>query len=193
MINIYLCKKKILQRLQNSIPQHCRIANFYLLILKSFIHKVSICLKIIIVGDSTDHGGYIIFGWPVHNVSAKPIARLGDQAVGEIPLAENGNFKLTLLPPTEAGDGTVPAIDSAAKVKSKVQFKQTGYDHQGSYHNDFVLASMLYSVVKIANTADGWKKWCVQNMQSVLTHLANIRPYSGLPSRPPQLKINANF
>lgn len=72
--------------------------------------------------------------------------------------AEKKQIKLKLLPPKEAGDGTVPSDYSAAKVKAKIHFKQTGYDHQGSYHNDLVLASMLYSVVKIANTADGWKK-----------------------------------
>jgi pimeloyl-ACP methyl ester carboxylesterase len=72
--------------------------------------------------------------------------------------AEKRKFKLKLLPPKDAGDGTVPTDYSAAKVKAKIHFKQTGYDHQGSYHNDLVLASMLYSVVKIANTAEGWKK-----------------------------------
>lgn len=72
--------------------------------------------------------------------------------------AEKRKFKLKLLTPKDPGDGTVPADYSAAKVKAKIHFKQTGYDHQGSYHNDFVLASMLYSVVKIANTAEGWKK-----------------------------------
>ena len=72
--------------------------------------------------------------------------------------AEKRKFKLKLLPPKDAGDGTVPSDYSAKKVKAKIHFKQAGYDHQGSYHNDFVLASMLYSVVHIANTAEGWKK-----------------------------------
>lgn len=72
--------------------------------------------------------------------------------------AEKRKFKLKLLSPKDPGDGTVPADYSAAKVKVKIHFKQTGYDHRGSYHNDFVLASTLYSLVKIANTAEGWKK-----------------------------------
>lgn len=72
--------------------------------------------------------------------------------------AEKRKFKLRLLSPKDSGDGTVPSDYSAAKVKAKIHFKQTGYDHQGSYHNDFVLASMLYSVVKISNTAEGWEK-----------------------------------
>jgi uncharacterized Zn-binding protein involved in type VI secretion len=36
-------------------------------------------MKIIVVGDATDHGGKVISGSPLHNVDGKPIARLGDQ------------------------------------------------------------------------------------------------------------------
>ena len=36
-------------------------------------------LKIIVVEDSTDHGGKVISGSPLHDVDGKPIARLGDQ------------------------------------------------------------------------------------------------------------------
>jgi uncharacterized Zn-binding protein involved in type VI secretion len=36
-------------------------------------------LKIIVVGDPTDHGGKVISGSPLHDVDGKPIARLGDQ------------------------------------------------------------------------------------------------------------------
>lgn len=35
-------------------------------------------LKIIVVGDKTDHGGKVISGSPLHNIDGKPIARLGD-------------------------------------------------------------------------------------------------------------------
>jgi uncharacterized Zn-binding protein involved in type VI secretion len=35
-------------------------------------------LKIIVIGDSTDHGGKVISGSPLHDVDGKPIARLGD-------------------------------------------------------------------------------------------------------------------
>ncbi|MBJ7312399.1 PAAR domain-containing protein [Rugamonas sp. CCM 8940] len=35
-------------------------------------------LKIITVGDSTDHGGKVISGSPRHDVGGKAIARLGD-------------------------------------------------------------------------------------------------------------------
>jgi len=35
-------------------------------------------MNIIVVGDSTDHGGKVISGSPLHDVDGKPIARLGD-------------------------------------------------------------------------------------------------------------------
>jgi len=35
-------------------------------------------LKIIVLGDGTDHGGKVIAGSPVHDIDGKPIARLGD-------------------------------------------------------------------------------------------------------------------
>lgn len=70
---------------------------------------------------------------------------------------KNKRFKLRLRPPKESGDGTVPADYSAAKVKAKVRFMQKEYDHQGSYKADDVINAMLYAVIKIANTAEGWK------------------------------------
>jgi hypothetical protein len=74
-----------------------------------------------------------------------------------VSLKDQHRFKLKLLPPQEAGDGTVPSDYSAAKVKAAVHFVQTGYDHQGSYKADAVGVSMLYAMIKIANTAEGWK------------------------------------
>lgn len=35
--------------------------------------------KIIVLGDSTDHGGVVISGSPQHTVDGKPIARMGDK------------------------------------------------------------------------------------------------------------------
>ncbi|CAH0145498.1 hypothetical protein SRABI118_00395 [Massilia sp. Bi118] len=74
-----------------------------------------------------------------------------------VSLKDQRKFKLKLLPPQDAGDGTVPSDYSAAKVKATVHFVQTGYDHQGSYKADAVSVSMLYAMIKIANTASGWK------------------------------------
>lgn len=36
-------------------------------------------LKIIVVGDSTDHGGKVISGSPTHDIGGKAIARLHDE------------------------------------------------------------------------------------------------------------------
>lgn len=74
-----------------------------------------------------------------------------------VSLKDQRRFKLKLLPPQDAGDGTVPSDYSAAKVKAAVHFVQAGYDHQGSYKADAVSVSMLYAMIKIANTAPGWK------------------------------------
>lgn len=69
---------------------------------------------------------------------------------------------LTLkLQPVEAvGDETVPAERSASKIVGTLfthgKNKGTGYEHQNSYSNPNVLASMLYSIVKIAGSAE-WK------------------------------------
>ena len=38
-------------------------------------------LKIITVGDSTDHGGKVIKGSPTHDIGGKAIARLGDEVM----------------------------------------------------------------------------------------------------------------
>lgn len=35
-------------------------------------------LKIIVVGDRTDHGGTVLGGSPTHDVGGKPVARRGD-------------------------------------------------------------------------------------------------------------------
>jgi len=35
--------------------------------------------KIIVLGDSTDHGGTVISGSPSQSIDGKPIARLGDK------------------------------------------------------------------------------------------------------------------
>jgi uncharacterized Zn-binding protein involved in type VI secretion len=36
-------------------------------------------LKIVVVGDSTDHGGKVISGSPKHDIDGRPMARLGDK------------------------------------------------------------------------------------------------------------------
>ena len=36
-------------------------------------------LKMIVVGDDTDHGGKVISGSPLHKIAGMTIARLGDE------------------------------------------------------------------------------------------------------------------
>jgi hypothetical protein len=66
---------------------------------------------------------------------------------------------LKLQPPSACGDETVPAQRSAKLIAGTLfvhgQMKGRGYEHQASYSDPQVLASMLYSIVKIAKTA----KW----------------------------------
>jgi len=85
-------------------------------------------------------------------------------------LADDGKRKLTvqagdqklfllLQPPNAAGDETVPSDRSARLIKGTLFAhgitKGESYEHQASYSDPKVLASMLYSIVQIAKTA----KW----------------------------------
>jgi hypothetical protein len=66
----------------------------------------------------------------------------------------------TLQSPSDAGDETVPAFsadDQLRTGKLKGIFRQTGYEHQGSYKADSALCATLYSIVKIAETMR-WEK-----------------------------------
>jgi hypothetical protein len=66
---------------------------------------------------------------------------------------------LTLQPPTAPGDETVPATRSARQIAGKLfvhgETKGKSYEHQNSYADRDVLASLLYSIVQIAKAA----KW----------------------------------
>jgi hypothetical protein len=65
----------------------------------------------------------------------------------------------TILPPSAAGDQTVPAKSADYQLNSgifKGVFRQRGYDHQSSYKDTRVIASTLYSIVRIAQKAT-WK------------------------------------
>ena len=85
---------------------------------------------------------------------------ISDDKLGTLKVqAGNRILTLKLQPGTEAGDGTVPSERSAGKIVG-TRFKhgtieKTGYEHQDSYSHSHVLASMLYSIVKMAGTA----KW----------------------------------
>lgn len=86
----------------------------------------------------------------------------GDNAQGTIRVLSANGIPLTLQlqPSNSAADGTVPVERSADKVRAKVKFRQTDYDHQGSYDNEGAQAATLYGVVKIANAykSEWWDK-----------------------------------
>ena len=77
---------------------------------------------------------------------------------GAVTRTSDGNkndISVTLLPATEPGDQTVPLHSAEQQLysgKFKGIFRQTGYDHQGSYQNPNALHSTLYSLVRIAHT-----------------------------------------
>ena len=84
---------------------------------------------------------------------------LSDDAKGKLTVqAGSQTVTLQLQPASAAGDETVPS-DRSAKHISGTLFMHggegKGYEHQNSYADPHVLASMLYSIVQIAKTA----KW----------------------------------
>jgi hypothetical protein len=85
---------------------------------------------------------------------------LSDDAKGTLKVqAGHRVLVLYLQKPSDRGDETVPSERSARQIKGTLfshgQKNGNGYEHQASYSNSQVLTSMLYSIVKIANTA----KW----------------------------------
>jgi len=66
----------------------------------------------------------------------------------------------TMQPPADPGDQTVPAHSADAQFRSgkfKGVFRQTGYEHQGSYSNEEVIAATIYSLYQIISKMN-WSK-----------------------------------
>lgn len=101
--------------------------------------------------------------WDARNVSLPPVESwklLSDDAMRTLKVqAGTRVLTLTLQPPTAPGDETVPAARSAKLIAGKLfvhgETKGKSYEHQNSYADGDVLASLLYSIVQIAKTA----KW----------------------------------
>ena len=108
-------------------------------------------------GDDVDRNGCLV-PWP----SPETWVLATDDGKGRLTAkAGQHTFKLHLQPGAEAGDQTVPADRSARHIKGFL-FEHgrsgKGYEHQGSYADPQVLASLLYSVVQIAKKAKWVKK-----------------------------------
>lgn len=101
--------------------------------------------------------------WNASNIRLPPVESwklLSDDAMGTLKVqAGTRVLTLTLQPPVAPGDETVPAARSAKLIAGKLfvhgETKGRSYEHQKSYADRDVLASLLYSVVQIAKTA----KW----------------------------------
>jgi hypothetical protein len=86
---------------------------------------------------------------------------LADDAKGRLTVqAGERKLFLQLQPPAAPGDETVPSDRSDRLIRGTLfvhgQTKSHSYEHQASYADPQVLASMLYSIVQIAKTAK-WK------------------------------------
>jgi hypothetical protein len=101
--------------------------------------------------------------WDARNIKLPAVENwqlLNDDAKGTLKV-QAGSRVLTLVlqPPTAPGDQTVPAARSAKHIPGRLfvhgETKDKSYEHQNSYADRDVLASLLYSVVQIAKTA----KW----------------------------------
>jgi pimeloyl-ACP methyl ester carboxylesterase len=98
----------------------------------------------------------------IPNVEVLAIA--GDDKQGELTVRSDGamtrvgravtpNVTISLQNAVDPGDQTVPMHSADHQLHSgkfKGIFRQTGYEHQGSYKNDAALNSTIYSLVRIA-------------------------------------------
>jgi hypothetical protein len=108
-------------------------------------------------GNDVDLNGHAI-PWP----SPETWVLLSDDGKGTLIVKAGPRIlTLDLQPAAEAGDQTVPADRSACHTNG-IRFEHgrrgKGYEHQGSYADPQVLASLLFSVVQIAKTAKWDKK-----------------------------------
>jgi uncharacterized Zn-binding protein involved in type VI secretion len=72
--------------------------------------EVIMSLKIIVVGDKTDHGGTVLGGSPAHDVCGKPIARIGDK----VDCPRHGENRVVTAHPTLSVDGVAVAVEGCA-------------------------------------------------------------------------------
>jgi hypothetical protein len=109
-------------------------------------------------GSETNSSGRVT-PWP----AADTWIPLSDDKKGTLTVQAGSRIlTLKLQPGIASGDETVPSERSAKHILGTL-FEHNknggkGYEHQDSYSDPFVIASMLYSVVQIAKTADWQRK-----------------------------------
>lgn len=86
-------------------------------------------LKIITVGDATDHGGKVISGSPTHDIDGRPIARLGDKVACPMSypsgLPHGINKIVTAHPTLTAGGVPVAVADCMTECGCKLVGSRT--------------------------------------------------------------------
>jgi pimeloyl-ACP methyl ester carboxylesterase len=90
----------------------------------------------------------------------KGTLRLVNPTLSVQPKKTATEIEVNLLGPAEPGDQTVPLHSADAQLRSgkfKGIFRQTGYEHQGSYSDSAVHSATLYSLFQIASTMK-WTK-----------------------------------
>jgi len=100
--------------------------------------------------------------WDASNSTLPPVESwklLSDDARGILKVQAGSRvLTLSLQPPNAPGDETVPASRSARHITGTLFVhgvsKGKSYEHQNSYADPDVLASLLYSIVQFAKTAD---------------------------------------
>jgi len=79
----------------------------------------------------------------------------------KVPISRNQGknpetvFNASLQGAADPGDQTVPSFSADAQLRSgkfKGIFRQTGYEHQGSYEDSNVIASTIYSLIRIISS-----------------------------------------
>lgn len=104
--------------------------------------------------------------WPIVSDSRQGVLEVArwepdqpnQQFAPRIGTARPNSIYATLMPPTSAGDQTVPVKSADKQLESgkmRGVFRQRGYEHQSSYRHPHAIASTLYSIVRIAQQA----KW----------------------------------
>ncbi|WP_198116682.1 esterase/lipase family protein [Massilia rhizosphaerae] len=151
-----------------NVRKRLKSANGFLGAIETTFHPTQ-CFASYCASDEHKSYGNLVFKvmnpevWDSRTITLPPADSwklLTDDKKGTLTVqAGNRVLTLKLQPMDAAGDETVPAERSARKITGTLfphgSAKGSGYEHQGSYANSHVLTSMLYSIVKIAETA----KW----------------------------------
>jgi hypothetical protein len=102
--------------------------------------------------------------WPIVKDSLQGKLELVESSLnqGQLPFSEDTGapaISASILSPSMPGDQTVPIKSADHQLRSGVLrgvFRQNGYEHQSSCKDAKAVASMLYSIVRIAQKAT-WK------------------------------------